>query len=156
MSVRRPFHATISLAAAALLTAVSPAAAQRATGPYSGLLGETPETPTRQTLEIRASVYGAWDHVLSSVDESALNDQFLQGGFAGGASGALIHARRSSRLQWNSSAATSVRMYRRGNDTTAATFSGSTGIDSQLSRRLRLSTSGHPASASGGWWRHPH
>ena len=142
MSVRRPFHATISLAAAALLTAVSPAAAQRATGPYSGLLGETPETPTRQTLEIRASVYGAWDHVLSSVDESALNDQFLQGGFAGGASGALIHARRSSRLQWNSSAATSVRMYRRGNDTTAATFSGSTGIDSQLSRRLRLSTSG--------------
>ena len=142
MPVRHSFHTTVSLAAAALLAVVSPAAAQRAAGPYSGLLGETPETPTRQTLEVRASLYGAWDDILSSTDESALNDQFLRSGFAGGASGTLIHARRSSRLQWNSSASTSMRMYGKGSDTTAATFSGTSGIDSQLGRRIRLLASG--------------
>jgi len=142
MPAEHPFHKIVSLAAAMLLVAVSPAAAQRAAGPYSGLLGATAETPTRQTLEVRATLYGALDDILSSTDASALNDQFLQSGFAGGASGVLIHTRRSPRLQWNSSASTSARLYGKGSDATAATFSGSTGIDSQLSRRLRLVASG--------------
>src|SRR5678815_2853404 len=141
MRNRRFPHTTVSLAAM-LLVAVSPAAAQRAAGPYSGLLGATADTPTRQTLEVRATLYGALDDILSSTDASALNDQFLQSGFAGGASGVLIHTRRSPRLQWNSSASTSARLYGKGSDATAATFSGSTGIDSQLGRRLRLLASG--------------
>jgi hypothetical protein len=142
MPVRRLFATSVSLAAAGLLAVVSPAAAQRAAGPYADLLGGSADADKRQTLDVRASLYGAWDDILSSTDESALNDQFLQNGFAGGASGALVHAKRLPRLQWNSSAATSVRMYGKGSDAVAATFSGTTGIDSQLSRRLRLLASG--------------
>jgi hypothetical protein len=141
MSVRHLFYSSVSLAVA-LLIVVSPAAAQRAAGPYSDLLGATPETPTRETLEARASLYGAWDDLLSSVDESALDDQFLRSGFAGGASGSLIHARRSPRLLWNSSAATSMRLYGNSSDAVAATFAAKTGIDSQLHRQIRLSASG--------------
>jgi hypothetical protein len=141
MGVRRSLWTTVWLGVAMLLV-VSPAAAQRAAGPYSDLLGATPETPTRHTLDVRASLYGAWDDILSSTDESALDDQFLRSGFAGGATGALVHARRSSRLQWNSSATTSLRMYGKEGDVIAATFSGTTGIDTRLSRRLRLVASG--------------
>ena len=120
---QRSVHTTVLLAAATLLIGVLPAAAQRATGPYSGLLGGSDDTQARQTLDVRASLSGAWDDILTSTDESALNDQFLRSGFAGGASGVLIHARRSQRLQWNSSAATSVRMYGKGSDAIASTFS---------------------------------
>jgi hypothetical protein len=141
MSVRHLFYTAVSLAAA-LLTMVSPASAQRAAGPYSDLLGATPETPTQQTLDVRASLYGAWDDIFSSTDESLLNDQFLHSGFAGGASGTLLHARRSSRLQWNSSVATSMRMYGKDSDAIAATFSGTTGIDARIGRRSRLLGSG--------------
>ena len=144
MRIRRQFRAVAPLAAAILLAVAPPAVAQRAAGPYSDLLGGSAETdkPSRQTLDVRGSLFGAWDDILSSADESALDDQFLRSGFAGGASGGLQHALRLRRLQWNSSAATSLRMYGEGSDSVAATFSVSSDIASQLSRRVDLLVSG--------------
>jgi hypothetical protein len=121
---------------------VVPAAAQRAAGPFSGLLGAATDADARQTLEVRGSLFGAWDDNLTRTGDPALDDRFLRSGGAAGVSGSLTHARRSSRFQWSSSIASSTRLYGTGSDDRAATFNAQTGFSTELSRRVALSATG--------------
>lgn len=119
-----------------------PAAAQRAAGPFSGILGAATDADARHSLDVRGSLFGAWDDNLTRTGEPALDDRFLRSGGAAGVSGSLTHARRSSRFQWSSSIATSTRLYGAGSDDRAATFNAQTGVSTELTRRVALSASG--------------
>jgi hypothetical protein len=132
-----------AVALAIALTAWAPSAdAQRAAGPYAGVLNAAGDAEATHTLDLRGSLFGAWDDTLTSSDDEAVDQRFLRSGTAAGASGSLAHARRSSRIQWVSSVASSMRMYDTTRDATAATFSGQTALTGTVSRRVSLSGSG--------------
>jgi len=116
-----------------------PAAAQRAAGPFSGILGAVADADARHTLEVRGSLFGAWDDTLTTANDPALDQRFLRSGGAGGASGSLDHALRTTRFQWDSSLGTSFRLYGTGSQDHAATYNGRTGINTSLSRRVTWS-----------------
>jgi hypothetical protein len=130
------------IAALAAALGAGPAAAQRAAGPFAGFLGNATDVDARHMLEVRGSLFGAWDDTLTGGDDPAFDDRFLRSGGAAGASGSLVHARRSTRYEWSSSAASSLRLYGTDSDDRSATFSGQTGINTSLSRRVSLSASG--------------
>ena len=130
--------------AIALASCVVPVSAQRATGPYSGVLGAAADGEARQTLDVRGSLFGAWDDTLTSSDASAVDQRFLRSGAASGASGSLTHALRSSNLQWSSSASSSLRLYGSKSEDRAATYAASTSLNTRIARRISL-------TASGGW-----
>ena len=127
----------------AVLTAfAASASAQRAQGPFSGILGGSDPDATH-TLDLRGSLFGAWDDTLSRVEgDTPVDERFLRSGGAGGASGSIAHNRRSSRLDWQSSAASSIRLYGAGSEKRAATFNGQSALSSNVSRRISLSGSG--------------
>ena len=137
--IRNRWLCTISIAVLGLAANPSQAKAQRAAGPYSGILGAAEAADARHTLTARASMYGAWDDVSSDAEEFTSTNRFFRSGFAGGATGALAHARRTSRNQWLSTANSMLRVYGSGDDAVAATFSGRTGLTSSLSSRLSFS-----------------
>jgi hypothetical protein len=137
------------VAVVALFVALaSPAAAQRAAGPNSGVLGTTDETNVRETLTVRGSFFGAWDDIANETTSETtspdVDRRFLRSGFAGGANGRLSHARRTTRTQWLTSGDTALRVYGGNSEDIAATFAGRSSINSDLNSRLTL-------SASGGW-----
>jgi hypothetical protein len=123
----------------AFAAVVSPAAAQRAAGPYEGILGASEPGDARHMLTARASIYGVWEDVSSEAENLAPANPFLRSGFAGGASAGLAHARRTRRNQWLSSADTVLRVYGSGDDPVAAIFSGRSGLTSSLSSRISFS-----------------
>ena len=55
---------SLSLAIVVLVALALPASAQRAAGPYEGVLGSTDDAAARHTLVFRASGYGVWEHIL--------------------------------------------------------------------------------------------
>jgi len=116
-----------------------PAAAQRAAGPFSGILGAVADADARHTLEVRGSLFGAWDDTLSSTNDPALDQRFLRSGGAAGASGSLDHAFRAPRFQWDSSLGSSLRLYGTDSQDRAATYNGRTGINTSLSQRVNWS-----------------
>lgn len=128
---------------------VSPAAAQRAAGPNSGVLGTTDETNVRETLTVRGSLFGAWDDTVSETANPDVDRRFLRSGLAGGANGRLSHARRTTRTQWLSSADTALRVYGAESGDVAATFAGRSSLNSDLNSRVTL-------SFSGGWLYSPY
>jgi hypothetical protein len=134
---------------ALILGVAAPAAAQRAAGPNSGVLGTTDEANVRHTLIVRGSLFGAWDDVNETQGEAVDQEPFLRSGFAGGINGRLSHARRSTRTQWLSSADTAARVYGSGSEAIAATFSGRSNLNSDLTSRLTI-------SLSGGWLYSPY
>jgi len=125
----------------ALFVLVSPAAAQRAAGPFEGILGGSDPSDARQTFYFRGSVYGAWDDVSSEIQGPGVDNRFLRSGFAGGAFGGLTYARRGRRTQWLSSANSEVRAYGTDSDAVAATFGARTGLNVTLSTRVTLVSS---------------
>jgi hypothetical protein len=131
------------------LALAAPASAQRTAGPNSGVLGTNDEGNVRETLTFRASLFGAWDDILSETDDPDVDRRFLRSGFAGGANARLSHARRTTRTQWLSSADSSLRLYGSDSEDIAATFLGRSGLNSELNSRLTL-------SLSGGWMYSPY
>lgn len=133
-----------SIGVALLVTAVSaaPAAAQRAAGPFAGLLGNATDVDARHTLDVRGSLFGAWDDNLTDNNDPALDNRFLRSGAAAGGSASLTHARRSMRFQWQSSANTSLRLYGTDSSDRAATYNLQSGISTQLNQRVSLSANG--------------
>lgn len=136
------FHRSIGVALLAMSVCALPASAQRAAGPFSGFLGNATDDDARHMLEVRGSLFGAWDDTLTDSGDPALDNRFLRSGGAAGASGSLMHARRSSRFEWSSSAASALRLYGTDSVDRSATFNGQTGINTSLSRRISLSASG--------------
>ena len=122
-----------------LLCAV-PVFAQRAAGPYAGVLGSS-DPDAGQTLDLRGTAHGAWEHTTDS-DVAQGDDRFLRDGLAGGASGSLTHTLRSQRGQWQSSVNSAMRLYGNDSDNIAATFAGRTAADRRISSRVSLSGSG--------------
>ena len=131
------------------LALATSAFAQRAAGPNSGVLGTTDDATVRETLTFRASLFGAWDHILSETDNPDVDRRFLRSGFATGANGRLSHARRTTRTQWLSSADTSLRLYGADSEDFAATVVGRSSVNSELNSRLTL-------TLSGGWLYSPY
>jgi hypothetical protein len=128
------------------LTCAAPAFAQRAAGPYSGVLGTTDDASGRHTLIFRSSLFGAWDDIItenfSDVSESDVDNRFLRSGLAGGAQGGLTHARRTNRMRWLSSADSELRMYGSDGDALAATFAGRTALDADVNSRVTVGLGG--------------
>jgi hypothetical protein len=136
------FPIRLFVVVAALIASAAPAAAQRAAGPYSGVLGAASATDASHTFDLRGSLFGSWDDTLVSGDTSGIDPRFLRSGSSAGASGSLMHARRSSRFDWQSSGVSSLRMSGTQSDAIAAMFSGQTEIETSISRRVLLSGSG--------------
>ena len=125
------------------LTLAAPVAAQRAGGPYAGILGTT-EEPGRHSLIFRGSLFGAWDDILTENENADPNvdPRFLRSGLAGGAEGGLTHVRRNDRVQWLSSADTAFRVYGSDDDAIAATLTGRTDADMTMNSRISLRLGG--------------
>ena len=139
----RRLTSALALVVAVMLPASS-AEAQRAAGPFAGLLGAGADVEARQTLDVSGSLFGAWDDTLTSSDASAVDRRFLRSGLASGASGSVTHVRRSSLFQWQSGASSSLRLYGTKSSARAATFSAQTSASTRVAQRVSL-------SASGGW-----
>jgi hypothetical protein len=131
-----------ALAVALVLLGSVPAWAQRAAGPFAGVLGSTGDLETGQTLDLRGSAHGAWDQQPSATEDLLGDDRFIAGGLAGGASGGLTHVFRAPRGQWQSSVDSAMRVYGTDSDLIASTFSGLTGANTKLGTRVSLSGSG--------------
>jgi hypothetical protein len=129
----------------ALVVCAAPAFAQRAAGPFSGVLGAIADPDSRHTLDLRGSLFGSWDDTLTSSDATAIDPRFLRSGGSSGASGSLTHARRSSRIQWLSSAGSSMRLSGTESSARAAAFNGQTSLNADVSRGVSLSFSGSAA-----------
>jgi hypothetical protein len=122
---------------------VSPAEAQRAAGAFGGVLGAASDAEATHTLDVRGSLFGAWDDTLSRTDgDVPVDERFLRSGAAAGASGSLSHARRSQRFDWQSTAATALRVYGTQSEAAAATFNGDSTLNITLSRRVSMSAAG--------------
>lgn len=142
----------VSLTAAVFVLAafVPPAAAQRAAGPYAGVLGTTEEANARHTLTVRGSLFGTWDDIITEteiptgIDNPDVDRRFLRSGLAAGANGGLTHARRTGRTEWLSSASSELRMYGTESQAIAATFNGRTNLSASLNSRIT-------AAVGGGW-----
>lgn len=135
-------HQFVIACALTLSALVTPVAAQRTAGPYSGVLGAEPEDNARHTLEFRGSGYGVWEDVTDNAEAAAPDNRFLRSGFGLGADAGLTHARRSQRLQWQSWVDSVFRIYGAGDDGAAATFSGRSTVSSTLNSRVTVSGSG--------------
>ena len=125
-----------------LLLGAVPAWAQRAAGPFAGVLGSIADLEEGQTLDLRGSAHGAWDHQPTDISDQLGDDRFLASGLAGGVNGGLTHVFRSMRGQWQSSANSAMRVYGTDSDSVAATFSGVTGGNTKLGSRVSLSGAG--------------
>ena len=122
------------------LALAAPAVAQQSAGPYSGILGSTENATARHTLTLRGSASGVWDDIVSEgTGDPELDRRFLRSGFGGGASGSLMHAFRSRRVDWQSSANGAFRLYGSGDDARAATIAAGSGVNAGLSSRLAFS-----------------
>ncbi len=136
------YSVPVLTAVLAVLAFAAPARAQRAAGPFAGILGGDSEADATQSLQVRGSLFGAWYDTLSQTGEEPVDDQFLRSGGAAGASGSLSHLLRGSRLQWQSNAASSMRLFGAGQNATAATFYADSSLSGSISRRVSLSGSG--------------
>jgi hypothetical protein len=132
----------LALALVAALTCASAAEAQRALGPFGGVLGAMSDADASHTLDLRGSLGGSWNDTLTSGDTSGIDPRFLRSDAGAGVSGSLAHARRSSRYQWQSGVGTSLRLTGANIDPLSAGFSAQTSINTSISRRVSLSGSG--------------
>jgi len=132
----------LALALVAALTCASAAEAQRAFGPFGGVLGAMSDADASHTLDLRGSLGGSWNDTLTSGDTSGIDPRFLRSDAGAGVSGALSHARHASRFDWQSGVASSLRLSGANTDPAAASFNGQTSISTTISRRVSLSGSG--------------
>ena len=142
--MRTSFNYGPALALLAFAAFASPAEAQRATGPFSGILGAVTDPDVTHSLTVRGSLFGAWEDTLSTSGPETVDPRFLQSGGSTGASGSISHVRSTSRFNWTSSASSSARFYGTEGGARAGAFSAQTSINSSVNRRTSL-------SASGGW-----
>jgi hypothetical protein len=140
---RPRYNGSLLIFASAMFVFASSAEAQRATGPFSGVLGAIGDPEATHTLDARGALFGSWDDTLSRTEgNQPVDERFLRSGASSGASGSLSHVRRSSRLTWQSGAASSVRFSGGQGGARAGAFSAQTSGNTSLNRRLSLSLSG--------------
>src|SRR5450756_540146 len=84
------------------LAAPQPALAQRANGPYSGVLGGQPDANRSQGLDLQGSMFGAWDDNMFPASEATgqLDPRLKQSGASTGVSGSLAYDRRGDRVKF--------------------------------------------------------
>ena len=139
-----PFNYCPALALFAVFAVASSAEAQRAAGPFAGILGAVTDPDVTHSLTVRGSLFGAWEDTLSMSGPETVDPRFLQSGGSTGISGSISHTRSTSRLNWDSSASSSARFYGTEGGARAGAFSAQTSMNSSVSRRASI-------SASGGW-----
>jgi hypothetical protein len=122
-----------------------PAAAQRETGPYSGLFGsvggaQTDQADTRQALDIRGSLFGTYnkDSQPNISADGVQDGRLTQTGGAGGVNAAMSYNFRTDKTRFYMNGAGTLQNYYQSGSLSAASFALNTGLTTDLSRRLRM------------------
>jgi hypothetical protein len=136
----------VPLTVCGLLLAASPAFAQRANGPYSGLFGGQPDQNRTQGLDLRGSMFGAWDENIFPATEptTQLDTRLRDSGASIGASGSLDYSLRGDRAQFALKGGADGRKYFSSPDLVTAYFAGTT-VATNLTRRVTMNAGGSAA-----------
>src|SRR5439155_20896720 len=153
-SVNRDLFGTRLVCAAAVCVALAaPAAAQseRPTGgPFSGLFRGSPKDQPH-TLDLRGSVFGAWDDNLlgqlpgsQGAGNDAIDPRFLKQGIASGLQGSATYRfrKRGTRSQFRFNADAGVQQFASGLGNGAfwfRTYSFTTGLTTSLTNKTSIS-----------------
>jgi hypothetical protein len=138
-------HLAVSTACGLLLAAASPAFAQRANGPYSGLFGAQPDPNRTQGLDLRGSMFGAWDeNVFSASDTAQLDPRLTDSGGSLGLSGSLDYSRRNDRMQFGLNGEANGRKYL-SNPDAVASYRATTTLTERLTPKLTFNAGGGAA-----------
>jgi hypothetical protein len=149
LSVVRPIGAcAVTLACASAGYAQTP----RVEGPFSGLFGgQSQNRDVTQSLDLRGSVYGVWQDVLSPAGTvlRELDPRYQESGTFGGASGSLnyMYRRAVRRSAFYISGYAAASEYSVLPQSIPASYNASTGVSSQLSQKVVFSASGHVSYA---------
>ncbi len=121
----------------------SPAAAQRATGPFSGLFGGQRGADSSDTLDVRATLSGAYESDMVPADGPAADpgDGFLQNGTSSAVATTMTYGHRGDRVDIRSSAYGAYRRYTFGFQNSAVPYGGSASIGVKASPRFRIDAS---------------
>ena len=135
-----------STACGLLLTAASPAFAQRANGPYSGLFGGPPDANRTQGLDLHGSMFGAWDENVFSAaaDPAQIDPRLRNSGGSVGLSGSLTYYRRSDRAEFKANGGANGQQYVSSPDLVAA-YAADASLTTKLSPSVSFIVGGGAA-----------
>lgn len=134
-----PFVCALTLG----LAAPQPALAQRANGPYSGVLGGQPDANRSQGLDLHGSMFGAWDENMFPASEATrqLDPRLKQSGASTGVSGSLAYDRRGDRVQFVLNGGANAREYASSPNLVTA-YQGGTMLTANLTQKLMFNAGG--------------
>lgn len=132
-----------------IVAPAAPAFAQRANGPYAGVLGAAADPERTQGLDLHGSVDGSWDDDSYTIGDPSLatdpsvdpNAPFRNGGTSAGVSGSLTYDHNGDHLRLNSNAGTYVRRYQSMPDLMAA-YQGALTLNADLTRKIVVNAAG--------------
>ncbi|MGZ8797050.1 MAG: hypothetical protein ACXW2F_06870 [Thermoanaerobaculia bacterium] len=125
------------------LAAPQPTLAQRANGPYSGVLGGQPDENRTQGLDLHGSMFGAWDENMFPASEATrqLDPRLKQSGASAGVSGSLAYDRRGDRAQFVLNGGANAREYASSPNLVAA-YQAATMLTANLTPKLMFNAGG--------------
>jgi hypothetical protein len=125
------------------LAAPPPALAQRANGPYSGVLGGQPDENRTQGLDLHGSMFGAWDENIFPASEATtqLDPRLKESGASAGVSGSLGYDRRGDRAQFGLNGGVNAREYASSPNLVAA-YQAGTVLTANLTPKLMFNAQG--------------
>src|SRR5262245_25251687 len=122
--------------------AAVPASAQRADGPYAGVLGGPADQARTQGLDLQGSLFGGWDeNRVPPLDGStlALDRRLRDSGASTGASGSLAYDYRGDHAHFSLTGSTDARQYA-STPNVIADYQAGTGLTADLGSRVHLTT----------------
>ena len=136
----------IAFALAIACWGVSPAWAQRETGPFAGLFGGNRGADRAQTLDLRGAFFGAYDDNVLNVGDNpsptSVDPRFQQSGLAGGASASLAYNGQTDHVRLQVSGEGSLREYAAGHNISAATYGANTGLAANFGPKFAIEARG--------------
>ncbi len=145
-------HLLAALAVVCAGSARAEAQTPRVQGPFAGLFGgNAGGRSTNQSLDVRGSLFGVWQDVLKPDPDllRELDPRFQKSGTFGGASGSLTYSyQRTTRSSgFFAGASASAADYTIRPENVLASYTASTGLNAQLTRRVSFGVSGSAAYA---------
>jgi hypothetical protein len=129
------------------IASASPAFAQRADGPFSGLLGANPSADRVHGLDLNASMFGSYNRNVFPPSDAAqtLDERLKQDGAAGGASASLAYDAKGDRARFGLGVGGSAFQYQAMPDELVVNYNATTSLQTQLGSRNALNVSGGAA-----------
>jgi hypothetical protein len=127
-------------AALTALSVASPAVAQRATGPFSGLFGGQRGDDRSDTLDLRTTISGDWeDNVIASPSpDAAIDPRFSQNSTSGTLAGNLAYDHRGDRVGVRASGYGVYRQYSTDSGRPAVPYGGMASMSVKASQKLQF------------------